>query len=225
MKYIKSRKVYTILFTIFIVTILSIVVFLHFEDVDKLKAIEKGNYSYINNEITQEVLEKRDSTDFTWIYRDINGDGEEDLIVQDDYAANSILFIFSMEDDKVVTEFADINDMGCYTQLCDNGLLYYDQYYGVYAYEQYILYRYDEEWNEIFVDGLELYYIDKPDEGVRSKGNGALNMEEVGLYFWNFKMCNGERVYTKLTQEEWINKFNDLFGKEYEGILFILMTA
>lgn len=215
----KSGKESIVLLTI-IMAIIGIVLFLHVEGVDKLEEVEKGNYNYVSSERTQEVLEKRDSKDLTWIYRDINGDGEEELIVQDNYAANSILFILSIENDEVVTVFSDLNDMGCYTQLCDNGLLYYDQYYGVYDYEQYILYRYDKEWNEKFVEGLELYYIDKPEEGVKSKGNGELNMEEAGLYFWNFKIYDGERVYTKLTQEEWIERFYDLFGKECEGYIF-----
>lgn len=218
MKHIKIKKVYTFLLATSVVVILSIVVFFHFFGMNKLEAIEAGNYSYINDQMAQEVLEKRDSNNFTWIYRDINGDGEEELIVQDNYATGSILFIFSMEKNKVVTVYTDLNDMGCFTQLCDNGLLYYDQYYGVYDYEQYILYRYDQDWNEIFIDGLELYYIDKPEEGVKSKGNGTLDMQEAGLYFWNFKICNGERVYTELTQEEWNNKFNELFGKEYEVV-------
>lgn len=45
-------------------------------------------------------------------------------------------------------------------------------------------------------------------------------MKEASLYFWNFKICDGERVYTKLTKEEWNKKFKDLSGKEYEGIIF-----
>lgn len=220
MKHIKLENKSIVLLTIIIVAIIVIVLFLHVESVDKLEEVEKGNYSYISNETTQEVLKKRDSKDLAWIHSDINGDGDEELIVQDDYAANSILFIFSMENGEVVTEFSDLNDMGCYTQLCNNGLLYYDQYYGVYDYEQYILYHYDKEWNEKFVEGLELYYIDKPEEGVKSKGNGELNMEEAGLYFWNFKIYDGERVYTKLTQEEWIERFQYLFGKECEGYIF-----
>lgn len=209
-----------VLFTISIAAILSIAVFFYFKDVNELEAIEKGDYSHLDSERTQEALEKRDCRGFTWIYRDINGDGEEELIVQDDSAANSILFILSMENDEVVTVFSDLTDMGCYTQLCDNGLLYYDRYYGVYDYELYILYYYDKEWNMKFVEGLELYYIEKPEEGVKSKGSGKLNMGETGLYFWNFKIHDGERVYTKLTQEEWIEKFQDLFGKECEGYIF-----
>ncbi|MDE6949353.1 MAG: hypothetical protein K2P64_00285 [Lachnospiraceae bacterium] len=220
MKYMKTGKTYMVLFTISIAAILSIAVFFYFKDVNELEAIEKGDYSHLDSERTQEALEKRDCRDFTWIYRDINGDGEEELIVQDDSAANSILFILSMENDEVVTVFSDLTDMGCYTQLCDNGLLYYDRYYGVYDYELYILYYYDKEWNMKFVEGLELYYIEKPEEGVKSKGSGKLNMGETGLYFWNFKIHDGERVYTKLTQEEWIEKFQDLFGKECEGYIF-----
>lgn len=221
MKYIGSKRSYVVLGILVIAVGLGIIAFI--PDVsgkNKLNAIEKGDYSYIESDWTREVFEKRNPADFTWIYRDINGDGTEELIVQDDYAASSILFILSIEGNKVVTRFADLNDMGSYTQLCDNGLLYCDRYYGVYDYEQYILYRCDKDWYEIFVDGLELYYIDKPEEGVRSKGNGELDMKEAGFYFWNFQICDGERVYTKLTQEEWNKKFKDLSGKEYEGIIF-----
>ncbi len=113
-------------------------------------------------------------------------------------------------------------DAGCYYQLCDDGLLHYDQYYGIYEYEKYELYHYDENWNEIFVEGLELYYLFESEEGQEQKKylNEELHMEEAGLYFWKVEKQGEERKYTKLTQEEWTEKFYDLFGRECEGEIF-----
>lgn len=58
--------------------------------VDKLKEIEGGNYTYIEDEYVRKHLEIlfpqggniRDS-DYEWVYKDINGDGEEELILQE----------------------------------------------------------------------------------------------------------------------------------------------
>lgn len=202
--------------------------------VDKLKEIEGGNYTYIEDEYVRKHLEIlfpqggniRDS-DYEWVYKDINGDGEEELILQEknlymEPSGNSLIIdIFTVKNKDVVHVFSDYMDAAYYCQLCDNGLLYYEQYYGRYDYEQYILFRYDEEWNEIFVDGLALYYLLEPDEGEEEYTiYEDLYMKKEQLYFWEFQMKDEKKDYERLTQEEWTNKFYDLFGRECKGEIF-----
>ncbi len=208
--------------------------FMDLEDVDKLKEIENGNYSYIDNEHVRKHLEIllpkgadiRDS-DYEWVYKDINGDGKEDLILQEkncnmEPPGNTlILDIFTIKEGDVVHVFADYMDAAYYCQLCDDGLLYYEQYYGRYDYEQYILFRYDKDWNGIFVDGLALYYLLESDEGEEEYTiYEDLDMEKEQLYFWEFQMQDGKKEYTGLTKEEWANKFYELFGRECKGEIF-----
>lgn len=81
--------------------------------------------------------------------------------------------------------------------------------------------RYDEEWNEIFVDGLVLYYLLEPDEGEEEYTiYEDLDMKKEQLYFWEFQMKDEKKDYERLTQEEWTNKFYDLFGRECKGEIF-----
>ena len=234
----KRKTIYIVLSVVFIAMILILSKsFMDLEDVDKLKEIEKGNYSYIDDEYLRKHLEIISSKmayvrdgDFEWVYRDVNGDGVEDLILLEKYTnmeppGNAlILDIITIKDGEVVHVFADHMDIAYYCQLCDDGLLYYEQYYGRYDYEQYILFRYDKDWNGIFVDGLTLYYLLELGEGEEEFYKGRisedLDMEKEQLYFWEFQMQGEEKEYTELTREEWINKFYELFGRECKGEIF-----
>ena len=79
----KKKIIYIVLSVVFIAMILVLSKsFMDLEDVDKLKEIEKGNYSYIDDEYLRKHLEiisskmayARDG-DFEWVQKDVNGDG------------------------------------------------------------------------------------------------------------------------------------------------------
>ncbi len=94
-----KRKLFRIiLFIIFIIIVLSIIISLICSvDINKLKEIEKGNYSYIDNETIQEQLPKIfsvNASNMKWIYKDINSDGKKDLILLDSYGVLKIVGIF-----------------------------------------------------------------------------------------------------------------------------------
>lgn len=203
------------------------ILLIHCASVNKLKKIERGEYRYIDNEKRQEQIARtfsRQADRMSWVFKDINHDGNEELILQEFSDTDRIVGIFAMKGSDVITVLWDDIDAGSYFQLCERGLLHFNKYYGTYEFEQYILYDYDEEWNEIFVEGLELYYLFEEDEEVERTVEEhlgeQLKMEKEKVYFWEFQMWNEEKKYTKLTQEEWNEKFYDLFGKECEGYIF-----
>lgn len=230
-KQVYKKLGYIVLCMSFIVVIWNIAMsFTHSKNVNKLKEIEEGNYSYIGDEYTQEHLKRIFSEGpgnsnyiYEWVYKDINADGEEDLILQEKYVyaeTPRIVDVFSIKDQDVVHVLCDYMDADYEYQLCDGGLLYYEQFYGKYDYEQYILYHYDKEWNEIFVDGLELYYLYELEEGQEEYSIGQLDMDKERLYFWEFKIQDEKKEYTKLTEAKWKEKFHDLFGRECRGEMF-----
>lgn len=188
---------------------------------EKLKAIENGNYRYIDDKRKREQLSKMfsiNADNLSWIYKDLNNDGEEELILQAFSDTDKIVGVFTLESHNVVTVLWDDIDVCIYYQVCEKGLLHYTQYYGTYDFEQYELRSYDEEWNEIYVDGLEWYYLLEEEEEVREHlGEHLENMEIGKVYFWEFNRRGDEKAYTKLTQEEWKNKFYTLFGKNCES--------
>ena len=194
------------------------ILLIHCASVNKLKKIERGEYRYIDNEKRQEQIARtfsRQADRMSWVFKDINHDGNEELILQEFSDTDRIVGIFAMKGSDVITVLWDDIDAGSYFQLCERGLLHFNKYYGTYEFEQYILYDYDEEWNEIFVEGLELYYLFEEDEEVERTVEEhlgeQLKMEKEKVYFWEFQMWNEEKKYTKLTQEEWNEKFYDLF--------------
>ena len=113
----KKKIIYIVLSVVFIAMILVL-------SKSKLKEIEKGNYSYIDDEYLRKHLEiisskmayARDG-DFEWVYKDVNGDGVEDLILLEKYMnmeppGNAlILDIITIKDGEVVHVFADHMDI------------------------------------------------------------------------------------------------------------------
>lgn len=226
----KKKKIFnTILFIMFVVIVYNMVAFIFsHERVSKLNEIERGEYSCIDDESMQERLSRTLSgnTDhMSWIYKDINDDGKDELILQEFSDTDRIVGIFAEKESNVVTVLWDNVDAGSYYQLCEKGLLHFNKYYGTYEFEQYILYDYDKEWNEIFVEGLELYYLWEQEEEEERYvkehlGEQLKDMEKEKVYFWKFKMRDERKEYTELTEEEWKEKFHDLFERECEGEIF-----
>ena len=85
-----KKITYIVLSVVFVAMILVLSKsFIDLKSVDKLKKIEGGDYSYIDDEYVRKHLEilfpkgvdTKDSN-YMWVHKDINGDGEEDLILQ-----------------------------------------------------------------------------------------------------------------------------------------------
>lgn len=206
---------------LYIVIVLALLFFCN--EKNKLEEMIGGNFSYISDVEIKQQLEHIFSTfpdDVSWIYRDINGDEKKDLILTENAYGRGrerILGVFAIEKNDVVTVLWDIVDMTCFYELCDKGVLYYEQYYGVYDNERYTLYRFDEYWDKIFVEGMELIYI----EDIRALSSIQMTFSEdmtIGeINCWKFGISSGITQYTKIAKSEWLEKYYLLFGKEYNG--------
>ncbi len=176
---------------------------------DKLEEMMEGNFGHISDEGIKQQLEHIFASfpdDMIWIYRDINGDGKEDLLLREDARSmgkERIVGIFTIEKRDVVTILWDVVDMACFYELCDEGVLYYEQYYGVHDKERYLLYRFDESWDKIFVAGLEVICVE--------------DITEMEISCQKLSMSDGVIQGKKITMDEWLEEYQVLFGKEYGG--------
>lgn len=215
-----SKKV--VRYLVFVVCVVSvcIICFLCFtKPQDKLKKIEEGDYSYINDNKIQQQISKCFSSSFSnvrWVYEDINKDGIQDLILEEVTSKTAkIIGIFTIENHDVTIVLWDDADMTSYYERCDSGVLWYTQYYGIYGNERYELYRYDNDWNKIFIKGLELYDIE--DMSTVQYLDDSLKLNREGVHYLEFFIQDEKKQYMELTEKEWLEEFSVLFGKIYGG--------
>ncbi len=181
----------------------------------QLQEIENGNYSGLEERIQQQLQNRFSSpgSDLKWIYEDINQDGMDDLILYEIRGERQpIVGIFTIRDQDVIAVLWDVIDVTTYYERCENGLLFYDQYYGEYAGEWYELYQYDNEWNIQLIKGLEIYDV----EDITAVQQSDVPDRE-GMHYRKFDVRDGQKEYEELSEEEWLKEFSVLFGTKYKG--------
>ena len=198
---------------------------------DMLKAVEDGDFSYIEFELARDSLESMfhgnpnnpflfGPEGMTWIYRDLNGDGEEELILKSRNLGGSIVGAFTVDGEGVRTVIWDEMDIDYYSRLWDDCLMYRSGYNGLYNCEELIFYRYDEDWNRIFVDGLAMYYLYESDERDTVALNDEMSLTEDGLYCLEFTVKDEwgmEKEYREISEAEWLERYHGYTGEEYEA--------
>lgn len=214
-----KRNVRYLIFVVCVI-IVCIITFLCFtKPQNRLKEIEKGNYSCINDNRIQRQLSGYFSSSFytvKWVYEDINKDGIEDLILEDiTDTVTKIIGIFTIENQDVTIVLWDDVDVTSYYEMCSKGILCYAQYYGTYDNERYELYSYDNAWNKILIKGLELYDIE--DISSVQQLDESLKLDREGVHYLEFIIQDEKKKYIRLTEEEWLKEFSALFGKMYDG--------
>lgn len=214
-----KRNVRYLIFVVCVI-IVCIITFLCFKKTqNRLKEIEKGNYSCINDNRIQRQLSGFFSSSFytvKWVYEDINKDGIKDLILEDiTDTVTKIIGIFTIENQDVTIVLWDDVDVTSYYEMCSKGILCYAQYYGTYDNERYELYSYDNAWNKILIKGLELYDIE--DISLVQQLDESLKLDKEGVHYLEFIIQDGKKKYIRLTEEEWLKEFSALFGKMYDG--------
>lgn len=217
-----NKKTGRIVFAVIMIFSLILISYLC-KPVNVLKEIEKGNFYYIDNDKIREQLEKTASSasnHVTWIWRDINADNGQELILVEKDDPAKIIGVFAAVNDKAVSIIWDDTDVVNYYELCEDGLLSYSQYYGVYDMERYELYQYDDGWNAILIKGLEIYFFEDISNASLQLDNEFFsqnNIDKEGGYYLEFEMYDGKKQYKELAKEEWLREFQDIFGKTYDG--------
>lgn len=199
---------------------------------DMLKAVEDGDFSYIELESVRDSLEAMfhgapnnpylfGPEDMSWIYRDLNGDEEEDLILKRRGLGGSIVGVFTVDGKEVRAVIWDEMDIDYYSRLCGDCLIYRSGYNGLYNCEELIFYRYDEDWNRIFVDGLAMYYLYESDEREEVVLSDEISLTKDGLYCLEFLVKDEwgvEKEYREISEAEWLERYYGYTGEQYEGI-------
>lgn len=133
-----------------------------------IKQIKNGDFSNLKSDITEEIqrvyTKENESQNIEWREYDLNGDGISELIWQNavNYNKNmkSIVGIFTFQNGNAKCITWDINDSTEYLFLSETGnIIHYTQYYGLYMFNGFDYYIFDNEWNRKFDYGLYIYYI------------------------------------------------------------------
>lgn len=207
---------------------------------DMLKAVENGDFSDIEFELVRDSLESMfhgapnnpflfGPEGMAWIYRDLNGDGKEDLILESGNLGGSIVGAFTVDGNEVRTVIWDEMDIDYYSRMWDDCLMYRSGYNGLYHCEELIFYRYDEEWNEVFVDGLAMYYLYESEERDTVVLNDEMSLTEDGLYCLEFSVKDEwgiEKEYREISEAEWLERYHGYTGEDYgaEPYYYYLMN-
>lgn len=198
---------------------------------DMLKAMEKGEFGSVEFEYVRDSLEHMFHGDpynpflfgpegMAWRYEDLNGDGEEDLILESGNLGGSIVGVFTVDGESVRTILWDEMDIDYYSRLWKDYLMYRSGYNGVYVCEELIFYRFDEAWDKVFVDGLAMYYLYESEERDTVALSDEMSLTEDGLYCLEFSVEDEwgiEKDYREITKEEWLTRYRGYTGEAYEG--------
>lgn len=185
-----------------------------------------GDFSCMEDEDWEEMQKsyERQSDVFEWRQLDLNGDGIEDLILQEKNTVHEgsnqhrILGIFACGEDEARCVLWDDVYMGNFSFCGPTGELmeYYYSFGTMVDLEGYRHYYYDMEWNEITDYNLLIWYVDDP-EGYTYPTEwfeAHPDMQEKGTYYRKYK---GEDVEGEaLTLEGLKEIFRTEMGMEIE---------
>lgn len=184
-----------------------------------LQEIKNGRFYLLNNEKIEKQLNRLFSSEpagAAWIWQDMNGDGVLDLILTEKNPPERIIGVFALRDNIASVILWDDVEMTEYYKLCETGLLYYSQYYGVYDKERYALYHYDGDWKKELIKGLEVDWREDIDTEAEWESFPYFAKEKRSCYF-AFYEKEGQERQEELTRETWLNEYELLFGTAYPG--------
>lgn len=168
--------------------------------------------------------ESGETLEIEWQMLDLNGDGIEDLIVQNKETVGAseikqILGIFACDEDSARCVEWDLNDMTEYSFCGPTGELMYTAYnYGhIPDEEPYWHYYYDKEWNKINDYLLVIYQIDSTvdPEYAETWREEHPDLAEDGIYYRKYT----EDGMEELTREEWEEMYETATGYEVDSEL------
>ena len=194
--------------------------------------IMSGDFSCLTNESwesKQEVyrnLEKFSAQGLEWCQLDLNGDGIEDLILQEaetvtsDSEEKRIIGIFDCKRNEARCVLWDVNDSTEYYFCGITGELmhYYCSFGTMVDVEGYEHYYYDYEWNKVIDYRLLIWYVNSPDgyDYPTKWFEAHPDMQEEGIYYRRYEGAyTGEDVEGEaLTMEELKEIYRTEMGME-----------
>lgn len=198
-------------------------------------AMEDSEFKEYIEEIYQRWEEHGTIEEMEWRLIDLNGDGIDDLILQEAQRVGQtqmhrIVAIFAIEEDNVNCMLWDLNDSTEYSFCGSTGELMYTAPYSgtAIAGEPYRHYYYDSEWNKINDYWLDRTIVDSSMDGSREEflqyNHGFIeahpDMAEDGEYYSRYEIDieTGElKEREALSYEQFKEIFEDVMGMEYEN--------
>ena len=178
-----------------------------------------------------------------WRQIDLNGDGIDDLILQECRSVGQtqmhrIVAIFACEEDSAECMLWDLNDYSEYSFCGSTGELMYTAPYSgtAIAGEPYRHYYYDNEWNEVTdyqlvrtivdssMDGSREEFLHHHQEFIESHPDMAEDGEYYSRYVIDIETGEAEERET-LSYEQFKEIFEDAMGIEYYGLIGENQTA
>lgn len=185
-------------------------------EINCMEEIKNGNFEYLNdNGRIREVYEVLKSRgDLSWVQRDLNNDGSDDLIMCDNdgpwKGSKVVVGIFACEKDHAECIYWDTIDNTEFYFVGSNGGLAYFSYQGsLWEVTTFKPISYEKDWTKVWEYTLNVYdstYIDE--EGLEKwKDLYGPEMEELGKYYVKHH-ADGTREF--LTKE----KFNEILMED-----------
>lgn len=165
-----------------------------------------------------------ETCEIEWQIIDLNGDGIDDLIVQDrdtvgESEVKQILGIFACDENSARCVEWDLNDMTEYSFCGPTGELMYTAYnYGhIPDEEPYWHYHYDRDWNKIGDYLLVIYWIDSTVDPDYAKiwREEHPDLAEDGIYYRKYT----EDAMEELTRGEWEEMYEAATGYKVDSEL------
>lgn len=206
--------------------------------------IMSGDFSSITHDDARQNMEdyyhrwKEIGEDMEWRLIDLNGDGTDDLILQEVRSVGQsqqhrIVAIIACEGDSASRILWDLNDFTEYTFCGPTGeLMYYMDGWGMsIGFEAYRHWYFDREWNEIIDYELVGTVVDSSMDGSREEFleynsnwiESHPDMAEDGCYYSRYErdIESGEwKEREALTFEQFKKIFEDVMGMEYYGLSY-----
>ena len=185
-------------------------------EINCMEEIKNGNFEYLNdNGRIREVYEVLKSRgDLSWVQRDLNNDGSDDLIMCDNdgpwKGSKVVVGIFACEKDHAECIYWDTIDNTEFYFVGSNGGLAYFSYQGsLWEETTFNPFSYEKDWTKAWEYTLNVYDSTYIDEEGLEKWNDIYGpeMEELGKYYVKHH-ADGTREF--LTKE----KFNEILMED-----------
>ncbi|MBO5056837.1 MAG: hypothetical protein J6C64_10865 [Lachnospiraceae bacterium] len=190
--------------------------------------IKQGDWSLVIPFEGMENLTRKEN--LKWLQADVNGDKIPELLsLYSENAENSISpieHIFIYKAGKVEHVFSDLND---YTEFFfigkNRNLIYNYSNYGLVDYGSYSQYRFDETWDRVLLDKLEIYHFEDEeyyeDEEIlylKEQYPDTFGKDGSGFYFFRMQEPISKEQFLESYQQ--MTGFNFLTEKDWQDMGF-----
>ncbi|MCL1983698.1 MAG: hypothetical protein FWG53_11525 [Clostridiales bacterium] len=183
-------------------------------DLSSMTDEDEASLKQLNFEITAQLNE------LEWVECDLNGDGKNELIVQEKHWYNEemkcIKAIFAFQGQKTKLVIHDNVETGRFYFLCKNGNIVYHYYlYGVINEDCYSYYTFDNDMNITLAYALEIFNINDTAELGDGWSEDHPDMTETGMYYTKYTKQNGDMVAERINEAMFLSGFEEMTGFSY----------